>query len=419
MNHEDIKQRLISEAKSAGISTTDMRILSTDPFFVGTQKDYTDAKWAASLWDQMMNRRKKALHLRGFHYWVQSQGIAKPDGDKYSYKDPAKDWGYLLHSVQMARYLGIGTWQNLVDMKHPDPVDFDNYWIGSGMVDQDEVNIQEQLNNKLENIVNEFIRELMYNSPKYHDDGYQMYHMEVMCEKNSMGFVIEPACRKYNACYQAFVGQASVEKINLMAERAMKAARNGKKVRLFYIADWDRYGWSMVTAVARKIEFMTQDEEDMDIKLTRLALNEDQVDKYNLPKAPKHGEAVVELDALEAIHPGALGDIIEAALKPYYDAESPKIVREENRRIRDSVRDILEKKLREPLQKAFENIDIESIAEEVDIYEAVDKDFEVPEPDHEFDDEDVRTWVYYSKRPYWEQWNEYKKYKGERQEEAA
>ena len=416
MNHEEQKQALIEQGKKAGLKRGELNILSIDPYFVGSEKDYTDARWAATLWDRMMAKRKKPLHLRGFHYWVQSQGIPKPDGVKYAYVDPAKDWMYLLHCAQVARYLGIGEWKNLLDLKHPDPKDYDSYFVGSGLSRDGEVDVQGELNTKLENLVDEFINRIVGQAPRYHTEGYQVWHSEVWCEKNSMGFVIEPACRKYEATYQPLVGQSSVEKVNMAAERAFRAAKAGKKVRIFYIADWDRYGWSMVSAVARKLEFFSQGIVDVDIKVTRLALNEEQIEKFKLPKAPKHGEEVVELDALEAIHPGELGKIVEQALRPYFDAEKPKVVEEENRRIREKAKQLVEEKLREPLEEALTGLDLEGLAGGFSLKEALDSEFQPPEPGHEVSEDS--GWMYDSSRSYWEQWARYKEYKGEREEEG-
>lgn len=422
MRHKEIKQNLLEEGKKRGISSDGVKVLSIDPYFVGSEMDYRNAQWASDLWDKMMASRKKPLHLRGFHYWVQSQGILKPGSkEKYAHgADPNKDWKFLTRSSQVARYLGIGSWRGLLDLKHPDPIDFDSYWVGSGLAKTGQVDIQTSLNEKLEGLVDDFIRGLLWEAPKYHDKGYQMYHMEIWCEKNSMGFVLEPACRKYDACYQPLVGQSSVEKVTMAADRAIKAIKAGKKVRLFYIADWDRYGWTMVTAVARKLEFMLHQHgiTDADVKLMRLALNDDQVAKYKLPKAPKHGEAVVELDALEAIHPGALGDIVEKALRPYYDRERPKVVEEENKRVREVVRQLLEEKLRVPLQDAFQNVDLASIAGDVRLDSAIDPDFEPPTPEHEIDDSGT-AWMFDASRSYWEQLEEYKRYKCDRVEEEA
>lgn len=410
------KEQLLEQAKEMGITTIEARVLSTDPYFVGTDKDVRDAEWAAALWNRMMETRKKPLHLRGFHYWVQSQGIVKPDGVKYAYEDPAKDWAYLLHCAQIARYLGIGEWKNLIDLKHPNPNDYNTYYVSSGLARDGTVDVQTELNEKLEGLVDDFLKDLLAQAPRYHTDYYQVYHGEVWCEKNSMGFVIEPACRKYQACYQPLVGQASVEKVNMAAARAVRAARAGKKVRIFYVADYDRYGWSMVTAVARKLEYFVK-EEELDIKLARLALNEDQINEFNLPKAPKHGEAVVELDALEAIHPGELGKIVEDALSPYYDTEKPKLVAAENQRIREKARTLLEEKLRKPLEEAFADLDLEGMAGEISLKDTLDEEFEAPEPGH--DVEESGEWMYDSRRSYWDQWEAYKRYKVSRVEEEA
>jgi len=417
VDHEARKQQILNEAKAMGLKGQEAKILSTDPFLVGSETDYINAHWVASLWDRMMNTRRKPMHFRGFHYWVQSQAVKKPDGTIYAQgADPAKDWTFLLHSAQLARYLDIGSWNNIVDFKHPEPSDHDNYIIGSGIDNTGEVDIQSNLNSKLDGLVNEFLRELIYQSPSYQDNGYQLYHNEVWCEKNSMGFIIEPACRKYEACYQALTGQSSVERVEACADRALRAAQAGKKVRIFYISDFDRYGMSMVSAVARKIEFFIQKNPNADVRVTRLALDESQIARFKLPFAPKHGEKVVELDALEAIHPGELGKIVENALKPYYDFEKVKIVQQENRRIKDEVRQMLEEKLRPALTTAFQDIDLEGLSSDIDLTNTINPNFEPPVPEHDTD-ESKHVWMFDSTRDYWSQWSAYKEYKGSREEE--
>ena len=413
------KDELMADAKARGIKGADVRVLSIDPYFVGSDSERTAALWAAELWDRMMEKRRKPLHLRGFHYWIQSQGILKPNGEKYAQgADPKKDWGELLRSTQLARYLGIGEWRNLIDLKHPDPVEYDSYYVGAGLNQTGEVDIQEQLNSKLTGLVDEFISELARLGPRYSTAGYQTYHLEVWCEKNSMNFILDPLCKKYGATLQSLVGQSSVEKVNLCAQRAIRAARAGKKVRIFYISDWDRYGAQMPAAVARKLEFFLDDEEGLDVKLINLALTDSQIKQYNLPKAPKHGEAVVELDALEAIYPGELGKIVSDALAPYYDNEKPKIVDAENTRIRNVVKDMLEEKLRKPLEETFEGLDLAGIAGDVDLTEAINQNFKLPEPSLEVE-EGQDGWIYDSTRDYWTQWEQYKLYKGQRVEEEA
>ncbi len=173
----------------------------------------------------------------------------------------------------------------------------------------------------------------------------------------------------------------------------------------------------MVSAVARKLEFFVQDHKGIDIKMTKLALNEEQINKFSLPKAPKHGEAVVELDALEAIHPGELSKIVESALSPYYDEEKVRKVEEENRKIRAKAKKMLDEVLKPRLTEAFSTLDVGGITKGVDLTETRDETFKVPEPGHEV--KEISGWMYDSTIGYWKQLKEYKKYKASREEEAV
>jgi hypothetical protein len=90
----------------------------------------------------------------------------------------------------------------------------------------------------------------------------------------------------------------------------------------------------MPAAVARVVEFYLDSyAAGRDVKLTPVVLTKEQVVQYQLPRIPikeedsrrrgfqdRHGEGAVELDALEAIHPGELERIIREALAPYRDA---------------------------------------------------------------------------------------------------
>jgi hypothetical protein len=87
----------------------------------------------------------------------------------------------------------------------------------------------------------------------------------------------------------------------------------------------------MPVSVARKIEFLVRrDGHNLDIRLKPLVLTAEQVARYRLPRIPikvsdqgkarfeaQHGEGAVELDAIEALHPGELARIISARLNAY------------------------------------------------------------------------------------------------------
>lgn len=416
-SHQRVKEILIDEATEMGMGIRDLKVLTTDPYMVGTDADYRDSKWAADHWDKMMASRKNPMHIRGFYYWLYNNA-RKPDGKMFgAAKDPMKDWRWLMKASQTARYLGIGTWQGLIDIKHPDPADFDAYDDDTSLYIPP-TSVNESVQSDLRDMIDDIMNRALNLSPRYNLRGYQTYHCEVWVEKNSMGRIIEPICRSTGSVYQPLVGQASVEKVDMLVRRVQRAVEADKKVRIFYIADWDRYGWSMVSAVARKLEFgviMNGLGSKADVKLTRLALNEDQIRKYKLPKAPKHGEDVVELDALEARHPGELGKIVKQAIYPYVDTDRPKEVREENAAMKERLSAILEERLRPVLDEALNGIKLDDV--DIDLKECIDEDYEPPEREHEVED-DGNGWVYDSNRGWFEQLARFKEYKSERDEEG-
>ena len=93
----------------------------------------------------------------------------------------------------------------------------------------------------------------------------------------------------------------------------------------------------MPVAVARKIEHrLALEGLDLDIQVRPVALTAEQVAEFNLPRVPiketeqragrfeeRHGEGAVELDALEALHPGLLRRILISEIERYHDGSLP------------------------------------------------------------------------------------------------
>jgi hypothetical protein len=87
----------------------------------------------------------------------------------------------------------------------------------------------------------------------------------------------------------------------------------------------------MPLAVARKLEwFIRENDLDYDVQLRPVILTHDQCIEYELPRAPnaagdtraarfeaRFGEGRTELDALEALHPGELRNILRAEIDRY------------------------------------------------------------------------------------------------------
>lgn len=97
---------------------------------------------------------------------------------------------------------------------------------------------------------------------------------------------------------------------------------------------------SMPVAVARKLEYMLEDirgvQDEPDVRLYSLALTQEQIDLYHLPRTPlkstekrkdaweaQHGKDAVELNAIEAQpqYKGELVRIVEETILQYYDED--------------------------------------------------------------------------------------------------
>jgi hypothetical protein len=158
----------------------------------------------------------------------------------------------------------------------------------------------------------------------------QPYLVEVWVEKSTQNDILLPICNRYAVNLVTSIGfQSMTGAIN-----HLKRVRDlGKPSRIFYISDFDPAGDGMPVGVARQLEFWLQQyAPDADIKLQPLALTHAQVTEYELPRIPikesdkgkrgferRYGEDAVELDALQALRPGTLAQLVRAAIKPYWD----------------------------------------------------------------------------------------------------
>jgi hypothetical protein len=137
-------------------------------------------------------------------------------------------------------------------------------------------------------------------------------------------------CQRYGANVQTGLGELSIT-ATLSVARRIEAS--GKPARIFYVSDFDPAGQSMPVAVARKIEYFVQQLGlSVDVRLFPIVLTIEQVRHYRLPRTPiketerragrfeeRYGAGAVELDALEALHPGELATVLSQEIERYYD----------------------------------------------------------------------------------------------------
>lgn len=319
-----------------------------DPFYVGSDADWRDANWfMEKVWYPA--GYTSGVHLRRAHYRCVSLATRLPIVIKQGkntftdvYLNTEASWKFLCRAAKMARYLGLVDISQIIDRKNPPPIDHmditDIYENNYSVIayDPDEAWIK-----------------------TFHQSAgdLQPWHIELWSEKSTMNDIFEPIAEAHNLILCTFQGESSIPAANDFVERVKKS---NKPAIIFYISDHDPAGLSMPRAVARKIEKILDDRAlNLHIRLQPVALTPEQVVEYEIPRTPlkekevragvfeeKFGEGGAELDALEAIHPGLLKELITDKLYEYWSEEAhnraAKIDEEIERRIQveiDKIRD--------------------------------------------------------------------------------
>lgn len=337
MNYETIKRI----AKESGRRITDYLALApgNDPFYV-TPGRAQDGAWFARQLE--MFGVTGEFHLRRIHYLLVTQEtpVKRPDGT--AYENTEKCWDALNVASLGARYTQAVSSDRFTDRRNPDP---EFFHFESGEPEPKTVIVESADLQKRGWLMYELpaVPELE-DLPEYLPDlpGYSITELpliteqpiltEVWAEKTTMNDVLIPICEKYGVNLIPGMGELSAIACHMFVNRCRRLSKPG---RILYISDFDPAGVGMPVAVARKIEWYQRtfaEFADLDVRLEPIALTAEQVAQWDLPRIPVkdsdkrkarfeecNGEGQVELDALEALHPGELARIVTDAILQYHD----------------------------------------------------------------------------------------------------
>ncbi len=324
-------------AKAQRVRVADLLVLAekNDPFYAGSPAQRAKAEWFAELWGRFAYTT--GVHLRRVHYRLVSgeEQYRKHDGTPYENTEAC--WDYLGDAGKYARYLGLVRPDAFEDHRNPAPHIF---MAPSPVQPTPRVRLSDLEDWLLPWIESDLSALLSLPLPVVGSiDGYmyassdQPYLVEIWIEKSTMDDVLMPLCEALHINLVTSAGFQSITSAVNMLQRARTLIQLGKPARILYISDFDPAGDGMPVAVARQMEFWMQDyAPGADIMLTPLALTRDQVITYQLPRIPikesdarkagfeeRYGAGAVELDALEALYPGVLADLVRDAIEPYRD----------------------------------------------------------------------------------------------------
>jgi hypothetical protein len=293
---------------------------ANDPFYAHVPAREEAARWFAECWSKFGFTH--GVHLRRAHYVLVSQAtpVPKPNGEPYQNTD--NDWKFLDRASLAARYNGLVPAAAFVDRRNPDPI-INSKPIGAGP--------RLAVIGSYPGFADDLPEELSL--PEYCLTGFepeQDFLVEVWVEKSTVNDILEPLSQRFAFNLVPGVGEMSETAARDAVGRAVDTR---KPVRILYVSDFDPGGRSMPVALARKIEFILADAEfNLDITLQPIVLTPEQCRKYDLPRTPmketerrapkfekRFGSGATELDALEALHPGELRQIIELEVCRYID----------------------------------------------------------------------------------------------------
>jgi hypothetical protein len=325
--HADLKA--LAEKLERPLHTLYAMDAQNDPLMC--QQDYRSdaAHWISDLYERLKVRA--GIHIRRLFYLMVSQpDLIRLNGKRFENTTNCSQ--HLGNAVRDARYLGLIPVNAFIDLKNPEPTInlSDDYDDGDTVA---EIEIYHGLLTR-----SAFGRD--YRAPDVslpraklvQEPSFgQRYHLEIWIEKATANDVLLPLGREYGINIATFTGEVSVTACKNLVDRAIAS---GKPVRILHVTDFDPAGhMSMPVAAAVKIDFFAkQSGVDLDIQFEHVGLTEEQCVKYNLPRTPikerelraanfeaQHGKGGTELDALEALHPGVLRQILLDHIERYRD----------------------------------------------------------------------------------------------------
>lgn len=154
----------------------------------------------------------------------------------------------------------------------------------------------------------------------------QDYRVEIWVEKEALAGIFGRVARKLDIDYFSCRGYASQTAMYNAGQRMKYYRDRGQTPVILHFGDHDPSGMDMTRDIRERLEMFLEGD---GCEVDRLALNMDQVKKYNPPPNPAkesdsrsgayvqiYGHSSWELDALD---PKVLADLVENAVKDYRD----------------------------------------------------------------------------------------------------
>jgi hypothetical protein len=320
-------RQVIEDALDAdGLTLADLTVLSPqrDPFRLDTRSGHINGEWFAEHLAEVSGGRPR--HLRGIHYaFSMLPGLKRPNGRRY--RNDHRDWQWLGDTAaKAARWLSKVPFEAIVDERNEPATIFRGSTFSTGPTIAGSLVAWLSISGAPP----VFDLHASEPHPTCHVVVPQPYHLIVFAEKTSILDILRPIAARFGADIYPAAGEISDTRID---EMAIDGAKDGRPMRVFAVTDFDPAGFQMAISIARKLQaFKAMLFPDLQFEVRRIGLTAEQVQEYDLPSTPlkptelrasawrkRFGVEQTEVDALAALRPQVLADIIRQALQPFHD----------------------------------------------------------------------------------------------------
>jgi hypothetical protein len=302
--------------REAGGTLADLTVLAKkhDPVRFDTGAGHRDARWFRDHALKFYPGATK-FHLRALHYRL-INGVRKPNGE--AYENTEECWKWLGIASKAARWLGYLPFDKFTDARNEAPDVVEHKPPGKPMIwCQTDVLVPELAELDIDVSVSGF-------------EARQPWQVVIFGEKSSLKEPLMDFHDSYGADLYVGAGETSD---TLIYHMAAKAAADGRPLAVLCIADFDPSGHQMPISIAWKLELLRLKEfPELRFHVVRVGLTLAQVKRHRLPSTPlketekradrwesEHGRAQTEIDALLALRPHALDQIVTEAVLQYFD----------------------------------------------------------------------------------------------------
>jgi len=295
--------------------------------------------------------------LRTIFYYLVSKGLIP--NTRSSYKS-------LSRVLVSARKRGVLSWDFLADRTRSVYRDFDDSYKSEKDLDYVKLRCEQKLNEiSIETLLSDFFDYLAVSKTV----GYwarQPVIPEIWIEKEALAETVHRWVRKYEVNVRVNRGYPSWTFIYENVRELRTLLIDHEQVVVYYLGDYDPSGVDIERFLREALSYFNIEEEK--VKLVRLAVTPEQVEKYNLPPRPEDAETlaklardprskkyklqyIVELDALVAYVPQEFKRIITEAIERVHDKEIYDEVRRQAEEIHRRSLEIINEYKRRALEK--------------------------------------------------------------------